>query len=85
VNRITTSSGKQFMEKPHCVRLRALAPAVFVLFMLGVTSGQAAGDAANGAAVFVRQCALCHTINKDGPNRSPLVVEFQLRPDPLAH
>jgi cytochrome c len=29
----------------------------------------AAGDPANGAAIFVRQCALCHTIGKGEPNR----------------
>jgi cytochrome c len=31
-------------------------------------TGQAAGDPAKGAAVFVRQCALCHTLAKDAPN-----------------
>jgi cytochrome c len=31
--------------------------------------GQASGDAAKGEAVFVRQCALCHTIAKGAPNR----------------
>jgi cytochrome c len=29
----------------------------------------AAGDPAKGAAVFERQCALCHTIGKGEPNR----------------
>jgi cytochrome c len=29
----------------------------------------AAGDAAHGAAIFVRQCAPCHTIGKGEPNR----------------
>jgi len=29
----------------------------------------AAGDAANGKAAFVRQCAICHTVDKGGPNR----------------
>jgi cytochrome c len=28
-----------------------------------------AADTASGAVAFVRQCALCHTINKGGPNR----------------
>ena len=29
----------------------------------------AAGDPAHGAAIFVRECALCHTIGKGEPNR----------------
>ena len=29
----------------------------------------AAGDAAKGKAAFVRQCAICHTVDKGGPNR----------------
>jgi cytochrome c len=29
----------------------------------------AAGDAANGKAAFVRECAICHTVEKGGPNR----------------
>jgi cytochrome c len=29
----------------------------------------AAGDAAKGKAAFVRECAICHTVEKGGPNR----------------
>jgi len=32
-------------------------------------SARAGGDAARGKAVFVRQCALCHTADRDGGNR----------------
>ena len=30
---------------------------------------EGAGDPARGAIAFARQCALCHTIEKGGPNR----------------
>lgn len=50
------------------------AAAIFCLFTGAGAASQSApgtvkGDAAKGAAVFVRQCALCHTVTKDGPNR----------------
>src|SRR5260370_12267051 len=32
-------------------------------------AAQADGDAAKGKAAFVRQCAICHTIEKGGDNR----------------
>ena len=35
----------------------------------GAGSGFAAGDPANGARIFERECALCHTIAKGEPNR----------------
>jgi cytochrome c len=39
------------------------------LGLAGFGSAQAAGDAAKGKAVFTRQCALCHTVEKGGDNR----------------
>jgi cytochrome c len=50
------------------------ATAIFALFICGGGASESAvgtvkGDATKGAAVFVRQCALCHTITKGGPNR----------------
>jgi cytochrome c len=39
------------------------------VLILGPTAALAAGDAAKGKAAFVRQCAICHTVEKDGPNR----------------
>jgi cytochrome c len=39
------------------------------VLILGATAALAAGDAAKGKAAFVRQCAVCHTVEKDGPNR----------------
>lgn len=35
----------------------------------GAGSAFAAGDPANGARIFERECALCHTIAKGEPNR----------------
>jgi cytochrome c len=46
-----------------------IAVALIALVGVGVNASQAAGDAAKGKAAFVRQCAICHTIDKDGPNR----------------
>lgn len=39
-----------------------------VALTLGASTGQAA-DVAKGHAAFVRQCAICHTIDKGGENR----------------
>jgi cytochrome c len=47
----------------------AAAAAVVALACLGADGGRAAGDAARGKVAFVRQCAICHTVEKDGPNR----------------
>lgn len=62
------------MNNRHCARARVLAAtAVFAFFICAGASesaaGPAKGDATKGAAVFVRQCALCHTITSNGPNR----------------
>jgi cytochrome c len=39
------------------------------LLILDATAALAAGDAAKGKAAFVRQCAICHTVEKDGADR----------------
>ena len=36
---------------------------------LGAGKSQAAEDLVKGKAAFIRQCAICHTIDKGGPNR----------------
>ena len=46
----------------------ALAMAPVLVGVLGPRSGEAA-DIAKGQAAFVRQCAICHTIDKGGENR----------------
>jgi cytochrome c len=45
----------------------AVAVAVAVCF--GAGPSRAAGDAAKGKAAFIKQCAICHTIEKGDPNR----------------
>jgi len=49
------------------------ARGTFALGALALTcfagAAQADGDAANGKAAFVRQCAICHTSDKGGDNR----------------
>lgn len=50
-------------------RLRGTTGAAAALAVtLAAHPASAAGDASNGAAVFVRQCSLCHTIDKGGRN-----------------
>jgi cytochrome c len=54
------------------VRTRILAAAaaagmIVIIFYLG--GARAAGNAKKGEAVFVRQCALCHTVGRGEPNR----------------
>ncbi len=54
----------------------AQTPFAFGVFALGALAlacltgaAQAAGDPVKGKAAFVRQCAICHTIEKGGDNR----------------
>jgi len=42
---------------------------VALLTAVGAGTAQADGDAVKGKAAFERQCAICHTVDKDGPNR----------------
>jgi cytochrome c len=46
-----------------------IVAALVALACLGVEQGRAAGDAAKGESAFVRQCAICHTLEAGGPNR----------------
>ncbi len=48
----------------HLIKL----PLVLAVASLGVGAAEAA-DIAKGQAAFVRQCAICHTIDKGGENR----------------
>jgi cytochrome c len=50
-------------------RLPLVGTSAVLLACLGAGESQAAGDAVKGRAAFIRQCAICHTIDKDGPNR----------------
>jgi cytochrome c len=55
------------------LRMGAASTTAFFLaaFTLTIIPGpaRAGGDPARGKAAFVRQCALCHTTEKDGDNR----------------
>ena len=46
-----------------------IAAALVALACLGADPGCAAGDAAKGKSAFVRQCAICHTVEEGGPDR----------------
>ena len=50
------------------LRFRTSALAL-MLASFGAGAAHAAGDAVKGQAAFVRQCAICHTVDKGGPNR----------------
>ena len=51
-----------------CRPALALVAFALVALALSASTGQAA-DLAKGQAAFVRQCAICHTIDKGGENR----------------
>jgi cytochrome c len=51
-----------------CRSMRALLIAAAAVGVLGTDASRAA-DVAKGEAAFVRQCAICHTIDKGGENR----------------
>jgi cytochrome c len=47
----------------------SVAAALVVLACAGAAPSHAAGDAAKGRGAFVRECAICHTVEAGGPNR----------------
>jgi cytochrome c len=57
------------MNLPTRFTRNALAAAAAVAVCLSAGAGRAAGDADKGKAAFVRQCAVCHTVEKGDPNR----------------
>ena len=50
-------------------RAGATIAAALALASLGAGAARADGDVAKGKAAFVRQCAICHTVEKGGDNR----------------
>jgi cytochrome c len=58
----------RFNDKARTARLPLAGAAVLAWAGLGAPASQAA-DIAKGEAAFVRQCAVCHTIDKGGDNR----------------
>ena len=47
----------------------AVAVAAAAAVCLGAGASRAAGDVAKGKAAFIKQCVICHTIEKGDPNR----------------
>jgi cytochrome c len=56
-----------FKGMPHQFQL-GLATTILAIFVFCASASQAA-DIAKGKAAFIRQCAICHTIDKGGENR----------------
>jgi cytochrome c len=54
--------------KTNAMRMSATMTAALALACLA-GAARADGDPAKGKAAFVRQCAICHTTQKDGDNR----------------
>ena len=48
---------------------RTLLLSVALVVALSADAARATGDAIKGKAAFARQCAICHTVDRDGPNR----------------
>jgi cytochrome c len=57
------------MNLPTRFTSPAVAAAAALLLCLSAGTSRAAGDGDKGKAAFVRQCAICHTIEKGDPNR----------------
>src|ERR1700751_3307786 len=57
------------MSLPTRFASHVVAATAVLVVCLGPGTGRAAGDADKGKAAFVRQCAICHTIEKGDPNR----------------
>jgi cytochrome c len=47
----------------------AVAAAAAFMLCFGAGGSQAAGDADKGKAAFVKQCLICHTVEKGDPSR----------------
>jgi len=58
----------RILDANICRPALALVAFALVALALSASTGQAA-DIAKGQAAFVRQCAICHTIDKGGENR----------------
>jgi cytochrome c len=57
------------MKMPNRFASHAVAASTALAVCLGAGPGRAAGDVDKGKAAFIRQCAICHTIEKDEPSR----------------
>jgi cytochrome c len=57
------------MSLPTWFISHVVAATAVLVVCLGAGIAWAAGDVDKGKAAFVRQCAICHTIEKGDPNR----------------
>ena len=57
------------MTLPTRFACHAVAAATALVVCLSAGTNCSAADADKGKAAFVRQCAICHTIEKGDPNR----------------
>jgi len=59
----------RFRIRRNAKMARLQTAALVALAFCWADPSRAAGDAAKGRSAFVRQCALCHTVEQGGPNR----------------
>ncbi len=60
----------QAASKTNAMRMNATVTLIAALAVAGLAgTARADGDPAKGKAAFMRQCAICHTTEKDGDNR----------------
>ena len=64
----TRRSAKMALLQSAAALALACVSAV-TLAIVGADRSHAAGDAAKGRSAFVRECAICHTVEAGGPNR----------------
>jgi cytochrome c len=57
------------IRRSTATALPRAAAALVALACMGADHSRAAGDAAKGKSAFVRQCAICHTLDAGGANR----------------
>jgi len=66
---LPTGRNRQAEPRGAASVLAATAAAALGFACLGAGASRAEGDVAKGKAVFERQCAICHTVEKGGDNR----------------
>ena len=66
---LPTGPNRNAEPRGTALMLAGSAVGALVFAYLGAGASRAEGDAAKGKAVFERQCAICHTVEKGGGNR----------------
>ena len=60
---------RQYLRGEFKMTATRSGAALAIAATLAAGTAYADGDAARGKAAFVRQCAICHTVEEGGPNR----------------